>query len=147
MRARTVNEGKKKKYKKKSSKKRTLKAGEVGDPTMPILVPKNNEKIFKHMQKSIGLKPYTKGAELEESKKGFKPIRLSLDMIQDDIDNNLYKLNDRMNGMVSIDNASTIVEKILYIKKEMLNEGFDEEDIREYLLELVNLALKYNIEK
>jgi hypothetical protein len=68
-------------------------------------------------------------------------------MIQDDIDNNLYKLNDRMNGMVSIDNASTIVEKILYIKKEMLNEGFDEEDIREYLLELVNLALKYNIEK
>jgi len=62
MRAKTVNEVKKKK------KAKLIKDGSMADPTMPIVIPKNNIKIFKLMQRSIGLKPFNKGAALKEKK-------------------------------------------------------------------------------
>jgi len=119
MRAKFINEGKKKTVKKKA-KKRELKAGEVVDPTMPIIIPKNNEKIFKMMQKKMGLKPYTEGAALKEE----------LEAIE------------RINNIVLYDEKEKLINNIKNITNNLLDEGFFISEIQLYLNKIVRDVIK-----
>lgn len=102
--------------------------GSIGDPTMPILIPKNNAKIFKLMQKGLGLKQMNKKAQIDE-----------------DFDNDF----DRMDGLTSQVDLENLKNSSKNIATFLIKDGFDKDDVLEYLHYIVDKTVNtsYNINK